>query len=223
MLLKKLRLTNFGCFFGEWEFHFKEGFNLVLGPGGTGKTILVNAFKFAVLRQTELPIADLINSQHKEQCLGKGCRVFGGAEATVQYEGKEYLAKNEVSLNEKGEIAQSSLVPLKLAEILTPTRFECLHLTPRLDWETEVRTEEAISKRLTFAIAKRLLTNIRLGLRMAIIEDVLGFMTGKEREDLIVLIRKMNLDQVIFLTKYADQAVSLIDELKVIVLDAKED
>lgn len=42
MILKKLTINNFQCFFGTNEILFHEGLNLLIGHGGKGKSKLFN-------------------------------------------------------------------------------------------------------------------------------------------------------------------------------------
>ena len=46
MILKKLTINNFQCFFGTNEILFHEGLNLLIGHGGKGKSKLFNSFNW---------------------------------------------------------------------------------------------------------------------------------------------------------------------------------
>ena len=46
MILKKLTINNFQCFFGTKEILFHEGLNLLIGHGGKGKSKLFNSFNW---------------------------------------------------------------------------------------------------------------------------------------------------------------------------------
>ena len=46
MIIKKLTIHNFQCFYETNEISFKEGLNLLIGHGGKGKSKLFNAFNW---------------------------------------------------------------------------------------------------------------------------------------------------------------------------------
>jgi energy-coupling factor transporter ATP-binding protein EcfA2 len=198
-------------FYGEHQFQFKGGFNLVLGSGGSGKTNLANAFKFAVLGQTEFPHDDLINLQHRQECLEKRRRAFCRVEAAVQHRGRGYLVKSELSLTGEGEIRQSTSVPLELDKIMTPKNFNLIYLESNLEKSvSEEKSKSPVSERTKDKAAKLLGMNVKLGIKMGIIDGVPGLLTGKNTEDFLNFVRTVGLDQTIFMVKYRDQAGPLM-------------
>jgi len=216
MLLKRLRLTNFMNFYGEHQFQFKDGFNLVMGPGTSGKTNLSNAFKFAALGQTEFPHSNLINLQHRQECLENAQKAFCQVEATIQHEGREHLVKSKLSLTGEDKIRQSTFVPLELDNIITPRKFKLIYLEP-LDLEKRVSEEKrasSVSERMVDAVSYFLGINVKVKIKMAIIDGVLALLTRTNSENLISLVRGMDLDQTIFMVKYSDQAGPLMKDPK---------
>ena len=55
MKLKRLKLKNFRCFYGESEIEFaggdKKNSTVIHGENGAGKTVLLNAFKWVLYEQ----------------------------------------------------------------------------------------------------------------------------------------------------------------------------
>jgi DNA sulfur modification protein DndD len=49
MRINKIKLTNFKSYYGEQEFNFSEGLNIISGKIGTGKTSLYEAFQWILL------------------------------------------------------------------------------------------------------------------------------------------------------------------------------
>ena len=50
MRINKIKLTNFKSYYGEQEFNFSEGLNIISGKIGTGKTSLYEAFQWILLK-----------------------------------------------------------------------------------------------------------------------------------------------------------------------------
>ena len=216
VLLKRLCLTNFMNFYGEHQFQFKDGFNLVVGPGTSGKTNLANAFKFAVLGQTEFPHCNLINLQHRQECSEKAQKAFCQVEATIQHNGREHFVKSKLSVTGEDKIRQSTFVPLELDNIITPRNFKLIYLEP-LDLEksvSEEKRESSVSERMVDAVSYLLGINVKVEIKMAIIDGVLALLTGTKAENFLSLIRGIGLDQTIFMVKYSDQAGPLMKEPK---------
>jgi len=107
-------------------------------------------------------------------------------------------------------------MPLELDNIIASGNFKLICLSP-LDIErmvSEEKRESAISERITDGVSQYLSANIKLGIKMAILDDVLPMLTGTEIENFLNFVRGMNLDQVIFTSKYPDQASSLMRDPK---------
>jgi len=178
-------------FYGEHQFQFKDGFNLILGSGGSGKTNLARALKFAVLGQTEYLYSNLINHQHRQECSENAQKAFCQVGASIQYKGREYLVKSEFSLTGEDEIRRSTFVPLGLDKIITPRNFKLIYLEP-LDLEKSVneeKKESAVSERMVDAVSHLLGINVKLEIKMAIIDGVLALLTETKTENFLSFIR----------------------------------
>jgi DNA sulfur modification protein DndD len=98
--INKLKLINFGPFYGEYQLDFKPGVNLIYGGNGSGKTCLFRAVKFGLFGDTDLDAAQmkdfqrLINYQHLKA---------GGKEACVEITftllGKKYTIERSILSN----------------------------------------------------------------------------------------------------------------------------
>jgi hypothetical protein len=199
MLIKKMILNNFMCFYGEHVLELKEGMNLVEGPCGTGKTNLARAFEFAVLGETDVARDRLINYQHRRDCLEKKENPSCKVEVELQHNDKAYLVHSELVETEK-EIKYSSAVPLDISSTLTPEAFRHTYLD-ELSLEEGDRTVSSAARRI-LGIFYHINLNIKSGVKMVILDGVLGRLSNESREHMFALIKNLGLEQTIIMEKY---------------------
>ncbi len=53
MIIKKITIENFLCYYGEKEFELSDGLNIILGENGEGKTKLFEALEWLFKRNHE--------------------------------------------------------------------------------------------------------------------------------------------------------------------------
>jgi DNA sulfur modification protein DndD len=61
MIIKSVTLTNFQCYYGEVQFQFQDGLNLIIGDNGAGKSKLYDAFYWVLYDK----VFDSINREEK--------------------------------------------------------------------------------------------------------------------------------------------------------------
>jgi DNA sulfur modification protein DndD len=122
MIIQSITLTNFQCYFGERNFEFKEGLNLVIGDNGAGKSKLYDAFYWVLydqvfdslnrdFKRTNQVKGDLVSDKAKALC-GPGDSVTTQVELVVSNPARdmEYtLTRTYTVLKNESGILQESL------------------------------------------------------------------------------------------------------------------
>lgn len=215
MIIKNVCLVNWMNFYHEHCFEFKRGFNLVIGSGMSGKTNLTRALKFAFLGQTDVRRSDLINHAHKQESLKENGNAFCKVEVTVELNGRTYIAKSELFLTSDGVIIQTTSVPSQIDSLMTPKNFMLIYLEPINLYEVKCIVEQrTFSERLIDAMEKRLSENSKKGLKIAIFDNVFGLLPKIKAEEFLKFIKKMSLEQAIFMEKLLEQSNPLIKDIE---------
>jgi len=186
MILKKIRLNNFMSFYGNHVLQLDKGLNFIVGPGGSGKTNLARAFKFAVLGHINSSRIYRINRNHREESKNPGCLV----EVEVEDQGKKYLAHSSLSLVRQ-KLKQSSKIDLRIDETITSGDFRRLY----------INVESYAPPHSSDATIKHLRSNSEGGPRMAILDGGITNLAGEPRE-LLDRIEGISMEQVIVMEKY---------------------
>ena len=119
LLLKRIALSNFTNFHGRHELKLQSGFNLIYGPGGSGKTNLGRAFRFAILGDSDLPLKSLINCTHAQECQKTSEDPSCQVEVEILQEKRSYLFKRTRSLLGNGQMQQIGTSDLDLDRFFT--------------------------------------------------------------------------------------------------------
>ncbi len=101
---RNLRLQNFRCF-EDAEFQFGEGFNVIIGENGKGKSTILDAFSLAIasyLKMLQIPA----NSDIRHEDVRKSVKRFDGAPSTIE---SSYPARITGILSYAGSDKQFSL------------------------------------------------------------------------------------------------------------------
>ena len=79
MFISKVQINNFKGFYGLHTFQLSKGLNVILGPGGGGKTNLCQAIEFGLFGGIWGPpghsyysgthLNNLVNIERREECL----------------------------------------------------------------------------------------------------------------------------------------------------------
>jgi len=95
----------------------------------------------------------------------------------------------------------SQTVPLDISNILTPGTFKHVYLDQLSSEEGDRRTTPS-GARIILGIVYHINLNIKSGVKMVILDGVLGCLNGESREHVFALIRKLGLEQAIIMEKY---------------------
>jgi len=173
------------------------------GPGGSGKTNLARAFMFAVLGYSDTPKKNLINYKHCRECSEKSENPFCLVEVEMRHEDRDYHAQRNLCLIGEKELIESTKIDLDFDKIITSKAWKHIYLNP-LSLELE-NTNESTAARITRSVIKYLSLNVKSGVKMAILDDILRCLDEDHREKLLSLISELALEQLIITVRYLDQ------------------
>ncbi|PKP28172.1 MAG: hypothetical protein CVU02_01775, partial [Bacteroidetes bacterium HGW-Bacteroidetes-19] len=69
MIIKKLTLNNFMCYYGKKSFEFANGLNIILGHNGDGKSTIFTAFNWIFNSEFNLNLLDVFSQKKYSQIL----------------------------------------------------------------------------------------------------------------------------------------------------------
>jgi hypothetical protein len=222
MMVRKIVVENFLNFKGKHEFEFQEGLNYVFGAGMAGKSNLVNGVQFAVLGLTDsYSTSSLVNFEHKRECKDRDETYFCKVEVIIEHQDRSYCVRRSLSMNGKGERNHYANVPSEIAAIITAENFKYIHideLASAISLRVKVNPNSSSADRMKTAIIACLKTNIRLGLRMVVLDGIMACFHNVAARDFMHEISRMGMDQVIIMDKHHDS-----DELRQPGIDAFDD
>ncbi len=203
MIIKKMSVTNFANFQGKHVFDLQKGLNIIAGPGMSGKTNLVNAFKFAVLGQICRPRNELINRQHRQECLEKSESPFCRVEIEIKHKGFDYLVQGELSLVSGKKISQSRTSDLEIEQIITSEIFKQLYIHSlssifRVGRSPNLSTAEYMMQ----TTIKHLQLKVEPNIKTVILDGIFSHMGSERKKMLMDYIVSSRLEQTIILEKY---------------------
>ena len=201
MIIKKILLNNFTNFYGKHVLELQEGMNLIVGSGGSGKTNLAKAFRFAVLGYSDFPKCDLINFQHRQECLEGGEDSFCRVEIEMQRKGEDYLIQGELSLIGNKKIRQFLTVDSEIDNVITSKTFKFIYFDPSSAFERQCNNNLPRAVHMTQTICERLKLNLRLNIRMAFLDGVLPLLSEEHGKNLLNHIVSSGLEQTIIMEK----------------------
>ena len=120
MRLKRLKLKNFRCFYGESEIKFASGeknITVIHGENGAGKTVLLNAFKWVLYEQltsgVQLEKQIVTKRAIYEADLGDVLEVY--VELEFEHDKRRYLIKRKVEVKvgsdpQSAKMSESELI-----------------------------------------------------------------------------------------------------------------
>jgi len=131
LLIKKVKIENFGWFTGkhELEFSINEGkkLNLILGPNGSGKTQLFNLMSWCLYGKTETQfhgypnIEELFLSDTIANNLSNDQTATTSIEMELIIENKRHIAKREVNFKKiDGKITIDSIISNENSDLILP-------------------------------------------------------------------------------------------------------
>jgi endonuclease V-like protein UPF0215 family len=208
MIIREIFVENFLNFKGKHEFKFQKGVNYVFGAGMAGKSNLVNSVQFAILGLTgRHSTSSLINFEHKRECKDRDETCFCKVEVIIEHQSRSYCVRRSLSMNGKGEHNHYAIVPPEIAEIITAENFKYFHideLASAISLRVEEHPNYSSADRMKTAIIACLKTNIKLGLRIVVLDGILACFHNVAARDFMHEIRRMGMDQVIIMDKQTD-------------------
>ena len=69
MIINKLTLNNFMCYYNHKAFEFSNGLNIILGHNGDGKSTIFTAFNWIFNQYSELELAEVYSKKKYHEIL----------------------------------------------------------------------------------------------------------------------------------------------------------
>ena len=119
MIISKIVLRNFKSYFGENEFTFKNGLNIISGSVGSGKTSLFEAFQWLIeTRKDEFIESEfIINKAFEDESIRD-------EKTPVEVEVKLYFDTKDIDSNNVENILSKKLIYKKIEDDLIPNEPE---------------------------------------------------------------------------------------------------
>ena len=115
MIIKKITIENFLCYYGVKEFELSEGLNIILGENGEGKTKLFEALEW-LFRINNEDLESLVSAKALNE-LSDGEEIHVRvAITTEQFEQKQIISKSFKVIKETGENFNTSNLTLEGVE-----------------------------------------------------------------------------------------------------------
>jgi hypothetical protein len=197
LIIQKIILNNFTSYYGKHVLRLKEGVNYICGSCGSGRTNLARAFQFAVLGYCDLPKTSLFNHFHKEDMKIKNNTAFCEVKLKLLHHDKIYVCKSSMRLNIEGRIRQNTTISSGIDEIITSREIGFIYLDLLNIRYREEDANESGSKKLWNAVLEYLAENMRLDIRLAILDQVMYHFDYLTTERMQNCISRLPFDQVI--------------------------
>ncbi len=94
MIIKKLTLENFMCYYSNKSFEFSDGLNIILGHNGDGKSTLFRAFNWIFDQYSKLELAELYSKKRYSEILNKESFEINVECIITQYESEYKILKS---------------------------------------------------------------------------------------------------------------------------------
>ena len=94
MIIKKLTLDNFMCYYSHKSFEFSDGLNIILGHNGDGKSTLFRAFNWIFDQYSKLELPDLYSKKRYSEILNNESFDINVECIITQYESEYKILKS---------------------------------------------------------------------------------------------------------------------------------
>lgn len=128
MIIKKLTLNNFMCYYGTKPFEFADGLNIILGHNGDGKSTIFTAFNWIFNSGFNLTLSDVYSQKKYSEILENESFEVKVECVVVQYD-SEYKISKSFSVTKNANSATTSRIKeevlkrdLQSGELLTDNR-----------------------------------------------------------------------------------------------------
>jgi hypothetical protein len=184
-------------YYGKNVLQLQDGINYVVGQCGSGRTNLVRAVQFAILGCTDVPRRILINDHHRRECLRRKENASCEVEVDLWINDQKYLCKSIAMLNEKDEITHSTTVNLEIDQAMTLEKYKLIYLNClNLEFDEEDFNKYQ-STRIWNALSKYMHRNIKEGLKMVILYQVMDHFDALTRRNFQTALLEYEMEQII--------------------------
>ena len=194
--LSKLTVRDFASFRDVHDFHFVEGFNLIQGTGGSGKTNLIRALEFALFGKTRAgSTRSLISDLHRRDCEKQGATPECEVSAVFRCDGRDLTIKRRL-LDRVDGLKQTMMVDSKFIDMISPERFERMVIK-----EGNVEPLGGLSRgeSIRVYVLNSVARNLCEGIGIVILDCVFCMLAHEKSFELLSRLGSVGLEQIILL------------------------
>jgi hypothetical protein len=221
LIIHEIILNNFLSYYGKHVLKLKAGVNYIIGSCGSRRTNLVRAFQFAVLGYCDIPKRTLFNYFHIEDMREKNKTAFCEVETKLLHQDRVYVCKSSMHLDIEGRIKQKTTISEEIDKIINSKDFEFIYLNSLKMKYREEDTNESGSIRIWNAVLEYLAENMRLYIRLAILDQVMDHFDHATTERMQNCISRLPFEQIIVIDNGARERPNQNPHNIVMVQDQK--
>jgi len=175
---------------------FVEGFNLIQGTGGSGKTNLVRALEFALFGRTQgQSDRNLINHLHRSDCEKQGATPGCEVSAVFRCDERD-LTINRRLLDRIDGLKQTVMVDSEFIDLISPEGFKRMVIREQ---DIEPLRGLSIGESTPIHVLNVLVRNLCDGIGIAILDSVFCRLAREKSFELLSRLGSFGLEQIILL------------------------
>ena len=191
-----MTVRDFTSFRDVHVFRFVEGFNLVQGTGGSGKTNLVMALEFALFGKTrDRSTPSLINDLHRRDCEKRGATPECEVSAVFRCDGRDLTIKRRL-LDGMDGLKQTVMVDSEFIDMISPERFDKMLI--RME-EIEPLGGLSRGESTLVSVLNSVARNFCDGVGVVMLDCVFCMLTRENSFELLSILGSVGLEQIILL------------------------
>jgi energy-coupling factor transporter ATP-binding protein EcfA2 len=194
--LSDLTVRNFTSFRDVHDFRFVEGFNLIQGTGGSGKTNLVRALEFALFGKTRgRSTPSLISDLHRRDCEKRGTTPDCEVSAVFRCDRRDLTIKRML-LDSMDGLKQTVMVDSEFIDMVSPERFDKMVIRmEKIEPLRGLSRGESIRVYVLNSIAR----NLCDGIDIVILDCIFCMLPREKSYALLSRLGEIGLEQIIML------------------------
>jgi hypothetical protein len=192
----ELTVRDFTSFRDLHDFHFVEGFNLIQGTGGSGKTSLIRALEFALFGKIrDRSTRRLISELHRSDCEKRGATPGCEVSAVFRCDGRDLTIKRRL-LDRMDGLKQTVMVDSEFIDMISPEGFDKMVIRMQ---DIEPLGGLSMGESTPIIVLNSVARNLCDGIGMVMLDGVFSRLTREVRVELLSRLGSVGLEQIILL------------------------